>query len=344
MPAQLSVSSEEDLTNALSEPYPEDIEFASQLDGDVIVLGAGGKMGPTLVRRMKAAVDRAGTRSRIFAASRFSDESSRKEIVDAGADVISADLLDDKALYALPECRNVIHLVGMKFGSSGKQPLTWALNSYLPGRVAVRYKNARILVLSTGNVYAQVPSDSGGSKEEDPPEPVGEYAQSCLGRERIFEHFSSRNGTPVCIVRLNYAVEARYGVFLDVATKVYNGEPVSLSMGYVNTIWQGDANSVCMRALDLCDTPAEILNLTGPEVISVRKIAETFGKRFGVEPVIEGTERPTAFLSDASRCHELFGKPHVKPDEVIDLVAGWVEAGRAIHGKPTKFEVHDGRF
>lgn len=339
-----NVTGDAELSEVLSRPYEEDVAFATSLDGDVIVLGAGGKMGPTLVRRIAWAMEEAGGRHSVYAVSRFSDEEVRREVDATGAKVVSADLMDDEALFALPDCPNVIYLVGMKFGASGKQALTWALNSYLPGRVASRYADSRIVALSTGNVYPKVPVESGGATEDVAPDPVGEYAQSCLGRERVFQHFSLQNGTPICLVRLNYAVEARYGVLLDIATRVYRGEPVGLDTGYVNTVWQGDANSVCFRALGICTSPANILNLTGPEILSVREMAEEFGKRFGVEPRFEGREQQTAFLNDASTCHELFGEPKVSTDDVIDLVAVWLEQGGSTHGKPTKFEVRDGKF
>lgn len=344
MPVNLHITTEEQLADALSSPYPEDVDLAGRLDGDVLVLGAGGKMGPTLVMRIVRAFREARSPHRVVAVSRFPDEGSFRDIEDSGAVAIRADLMDDESLSRLPDCRNIIYLVGMKFGSSGQRPLTWALNAYLPGRVATRFRGSRIVALSTGNVYPKVSIASAGCTEEVEPEPVGEYAQSCLGRERIFQHFSHQDETPVCLVRLNYAVEARYGVFVDIATRVLNETPISLEMGYVNTIWQGDANSVCFRALELCAAPARILNLTGPEVLSVRDVAERFGERFGTTPRFEGSERPTAFLNDASSCHTLFGKPRVSPEEVIDLVAVWLRKGGATLGKPTKFEVHDGRF
>lgn len=344
MPSLSEIHTEQQLQQALSLPYPEDVALARRLEGDVIVLGAGGKMGPTLVRRIVLAMQEAGSSRTVFAASRFSDDASRREVEDAGAETLGVDLLENHALRDLPDCPNVIYLVGMKFGASGKLPLTWALNAYLPGRVAERYSEARIVALSTGNVYPQVPVTSGGAGEEVPPDPLGEYAQSCLGRERIFQHFSLRNGTRVCLIRLNYAVEARYGVLLDVAEKVAAGAPVSLETGFVNTIWQGDANSVCFRSLDLCSSPAEILNVTGPDVLAVRDLAERFAARFGIEVRFEGSEQPTALLSDASKCYANFGRPHVPTDEVVDLVASWIDRGGSTHGKPTKFEVRDGRF
>lgn len=344
MPTLSAARSEAQLVQILSEPYPEDVAAARRLKGDVIVLGAGGKMGPTLVRRIVLAVGEAGGSSTVFAASRFTDRGSRKEIEDAGAVAIGVDLLDEQALAELPDCPHVIYLAGMKFGASGRLPLTWAMNAYLPGRIAERYRAARIVALSTGNVYPHVAADSNGAGEDVAPEPVGEYAQSCLGRERIFQHFSERNGTPVCLIRLNYAVEARYGVLLDIAQKVVSGEPVSLETAYVNVIWQGDANSATFRALELCASPAEILNVTGPEILRVRDLAEGFAARFDVDLRVQGTERPTALLNDASGYHARLGRPKVTADEVVELVASWIERGGTTHGKPTKFEVRDGQF
>jgi nucleoside-diphosphate-sugar epimerase len=319
-----------------------DVELASRLDGDVIVLGAAGKMGPTLVRRIVRALDEAGSPHRVVAASRFTEAGSRREIEESGAEIAMADLLNDEDLAELPDCPNVIYLAGMKFGATGNRAQTWAMNAYLPGRVATRFRHARIVALSTGNVYPSVPVSSGGCTELDDLDPVGEYAQSCLGRERIFEFFSRE--TPTCLIRLNYAAEARYGVLLDIATKVHRGEPVAVDTGYVNVIWQGDANSICFRALELCSSPAAVLNLTGPEILSVRKIAETFAEKFDKKAVFSGEEQPTALLNNAARCHERFGAPRVSVDDIIGLVARWVERGGTMHGKPTKFEVRDGRF
>lgn len=337
-----------ELEDLLSAPYPEDIEFARQLDGDVIVLGAGGKMGPTLLRRVAAAIAKAEAASRLFAVSRFTEPGVQEKLEAHGIAVIRADLLDDQAcgrrLADLPRCPNVIFMAGMKFGATGNEPLTWAKNAYLPGRVAEHFRESRIVALSTGNVYPLVPVSSGGSKETDSPDPVGEYAQSCLGRERIFAYFSDRYGMPVCIIRLNYAVEARYGVLLDIARRVYSGEPVSLAMGYVNVIWQGDANSAIFRALSLCSSPAAVLNVTGSEVLSVRHLAEEFGRRFGRRAVFEGRESDTALLSNTNRCRELLGVPRVPLDWLLDLTADWLRRGCPTYSKPTKFEVRDGKF
>ena len=316
--------------------------MASRLGGDVIVLGAAGKMGPTLVRRIVRALDEAGSPHHVFAVSRFTDAGSLREIEVSGAEIVAADLLKDEDLEELPDCPNVVYLAGMKFGATGNRAQTWAMNAYLPGRVATRYRHSRIVALSTGNVYPAVPVSSGGCTEADDLDPVGEYAQSCLGRERIFEYFS--RDTPTCLIRLNYAVETRYGVLLDIATKVHRGEPVPVDTGYVNVIWQGDANSVCFRALDLCSSPATVLNLTGPEILSVRKLAESFAEKLHTKAVFSGEEQPTALLNNAARCHALFGAPRVPVERVIDLVARWVARGGPMHGKPTKFEVRDGRF
>lgn len=339
-----TITTEAALEDHLSEPYPEDVEFARSIDGDILVLGAGGKMGPTMVRRICRARDAAEKRWNIIAVSRFSTAGVREKLVAAGAQTIAADLLDEAQLAALPDCPNIIFMAGMKFGATGQEPLTWAMNTYLPGRVADRFPDSRITAFSTGNVYPLVSPDSGGSKESDPPGPVGEYAQSCLGRERVFQHFSLRNNTPVCLLRLNYAVEARYGVLLDIALRVYHEEPVSLETGYVNVIWQGDANSVAFRSLELCSSPAAILNLTGPEILSVRSIAKGFGERFGKSPKFAGKERTTALLNDASRCHHLFGPLRVSVEEVMDLIVHWIAINGKMLDKPTKFEVRDGKF
>ena len=338
----------DELEDLLSEPYPEDIEFARGLEGDTIVLGAAGKMGPTLAMRMARALASAGSKTKIFAVSRFSDEEIREKLAARGITTIRADLLDDEAcegrLADLPRCPNVIFMAGMKFGASGNEPLTWARNAYLPGRVAEHFRGSRIVVLSTGNVYPLVPVTSGGSKETDRPEPVGEYAQSCLGRERVFAYFADRYATPVCLIRLNYAVEARYGVLLDIARRVHSGEPVSVVMGRVNVIWQGDANSAVFRSLGLCAAPAETLNVTGLETLSVRRLAGEFARRLGRPEIIAGEESASALLSDASRCRALLGVPRAPLDWLLDLTADWLKRGGPTYLKPTKFEVRDGKF
>lgn len=339
-----AITTEAELSDRLSEPYPEDIDFAAELDGDVMVLGAAGKMGPTLIRRIIQASNRAGVDRTVYAVSRYSDPEDKSALESWGAETIEVDLLEEGALASLPDCENIIYMVGMKFGTSGREPQTWAINSYLPGEVARRFSESRIVVFSTGNVYPPAPVESGGCTEANETGPVGEYAQSCLGRERVFQYFSERNDTPTCLFRLNYAVEARYGVLTDIAKWVYRGEPVPLDMGYVNVIWQGDANSVCFRSLGLTDSPAAVLNVTGAKTLSVRSLAERFADRFGTDVTFEGEEQETALLNDASRCHDRLGEPKVSVDEVIELVASWIEAENPMMDKPTKFHVRSGDF
>lgn len=335
---------ENQLENLLSKPYPEDIEAVAKYKGDLIVLGAGGKMGPTLVQRAVRAFREAGRSDSVYAVSRFSDSRTAHRLEQEGAAVISADLLDEESLFSLPECPHVIYMAGVKFGTSGNEAMTWTMNSYLPGRIAQKFKESSIIAFSTGNVYPLVSIDSRGSLESDPTEPVGEYAQSCLGRERVFTYFSKRYDLPALLLRLNYAVEPRYGVLLDIGKKVFEEKPVSVQMGYVNVVWQGDANSVTLRAFPQASVPAKILNVTGPETLSVREIARKFGNLFDREPILVDTEAPTALLSDASRCHELFGQPRFSIDQVLELVAAWIEEGGRTLSKPTKFEVRNGKF
>jgi nucleoside-diphosphate-sugar epimerase len=325
------IDTEAELDEFLSRPSDADRRALADLDGDIIILGAAGKMGPSLVRRAR----RAAPAKRIHAVARSPIP---------GMETIAADLLDRRQLAALPDAPNVIFMAGRKFGSTGNEPLTWATNALLPAMVAERYSRSRIVAFSTGNVYPFVSVANGGATEETPTAPVGEYAQSALARERLFEYFSATHGTPVAVLRLNYAIELRYGVLLDIAQKVFERRPIDLTMGHVNIIWQGDGNSACLRSLALCQSPARILNLTGPETISVRSIAKQFGDRFGIEPLFEGVESDTALLSNASRLHSLLGLPSVDASEMIDLVAHWVQVGRPTWNKPTHFETRSGRF
>ena len=331
---------ERELEALLSTPEDATREMLARLPGDIAVLGAGGKMGPTLVMMLKkAAPDR-----RVYAVSRFSDRAAESRIQQAGVEVVRADLLDESALRRLPDVPIVFHLVGMKFGATGQQPLTWALNVHVPALVAQRYPNARIVALSTGNVYPLVRVDGGGSVEDDMPNPVGEYAQSCLGRERMFEYFSDRNGTAVTLVRLNYANEPRYGIIVDLTLKILQGEPVDVTMGAVNLIWQGDANNTIIRALSLAASPPTILNVTGPDLVHIRDLARRIGRVLDREPIFTGAEAETALLSNASRCFELLGRPSTSLDEMVERIVTWVSAGGRVLGKPTKYGVRDGRF
>jgi nucleoside-diphosphate-sugar epimerase len=335
------IQTESQLEEALSVPYPEDIEAARGWGGDLLIIGAGGKMGPSLARRARRSSE---GRGRVIAVSRYSDKAARAQLEDSGVATISADLLAPGAIDALPDAPNIIYMAARKFGTGQDAASTWTTNSFLPGLVARRYPKSRIVAFSTGNVYPLTPVSSGGPDESSGTGPVGEYAQSALARERVFEFFSASQGTPLALLRLNYAVELRYGVLADLAAKVAAGEPVDLSMGYVNVIWQGDANSVCLRCFSHCASPPFVLNLTGAEVLRVRDLAEGLGHRLGVRPRFTGVEAETALLSNPARCTALFGAPRIAVDQVMDWIAHWVQTGGRQLGKPTHFEVRDGRF
>lgn len=338
------IENEEQLEDWLSEPNAADIALMNRLSGDVIVLGAGGKMGPSLARRCKRAVDAAGVRKRVIAASRFSSAEARKELEAAGVETIACDLLNRDEVDRLPDCENVLYLAGRKFGSTDRTDLTWANNAIVPAYAAHRYRASRIVAFSTGNVYRFVSAVSGGSVEGDELDPRGEYAQSCLARERVFEYFSREFATPVLLFRLNYAVDLRYGVLVDIARKVYDGQPVDLTVSHFNVIWQGDANSYALRSLELCQSPPRALNVTGGEIISVNQAADFFARRFHRQAVFTGQDSGVALLSDSSLCRQLLGEAEMKLEELMELVAHWIEAGGRSLNKPTKFEVVDGKF
>jgi dTDP-4-dehydrorhamnose reductase len=338
------INTEEELEEYLSRPCEADIAMMASLDGDVLILGAGGKMGPSLARLARRAADEAQMKKRIIAVARFSSENLPGELASKGIETISCDLLEPGALSKLPEVENVIFMAARKFGTTGAEHLTWAMNTYLPGLVAERYRNSRIVAFSTGNVYALRSVAQGGALESTPVVPAGEYAQSALGRERMFEYAAARWGTQVTLLRLNYAVELRYGVLVDIALAVHERRAVDLRMGLVNVIWQRDANSVCLRSLACCQSPPLVLNLTGPETLSVRYIAEEFGRRFGLEPSFTGEESPSALLSNAAKMHRMFGYPTVTPMELMDWIAHWITSQGRLLGKPTHFEVRDGSF
>lgn len=334
----------ENIYQDLLKPSPALLEDIAQLDGDILLLGVGGKMGPAMARLAKAAVDAAGIKKKITGVSRFSEPGLEEELNGLGIDTIKADLLNDAELQGLPAAKNVIYLAGQKFGTTGKEAYTWAMNTYLPGRVAEKYRDARIVVFSTGNVYPLSPVLNGGLTEEAPAAPVGEYGQSCLGRERMFQYFSSLYGTPLFIYRLNYANDVSYGVLLEIAKSVYEQKEIDLRMGHVNVIWQGDANEIAIRALLHCEAPAKTVNVTGPETVAVRWLAEEFGKRMGKAPRFTGSEQPDALLSNSAECFRLFGYPRVTLKQMIDLIAGWVMEGGKTINKPTHFQEREGKF
>ena len=338
------IEDSEQLEEVMSRPTPEVVEAMGEMTGDLLILGVGGKMGPTLAKLAKRAIDKSGSGKRVIGVSRFSSPGLQADLNQAGIETIASDLLNETELQALPEVPNVIFMAGRKFGATGNESLTWAMNTYLPGRVAEKYRNSRIVVFSTGNVYPLTPVSHGGATETHPVDPIGEYAQSCLGRERVFEHASNQFGTPVAILRLNYAIDLRYGILLDIAEKVYYENRVDVTMGAANVVWQGDANAVVLRALMHCQSPPMLLNLTGPEIVSIRWLATRFGEIFGKTPAFEGIEAETALLSNAARCHQLFGYPQITLEQMVQWVAHWVELGGMTLGKPTKFEVRDGKF
>jgi nucleoside-diphosphate-sugar epimerase len=331
----------EELDALLSEPSDATIAALRNVPGDIVVLGVGGKMGPTLARMAKRASDPG---RRVFGVSRFSSRGLPAQLASWGIEPIEADLLDRAVYGRLPDAPNVVYMAGMKFGTSGQESLTWAMNAHLPALVCERYASSRIAAFSTGNVYALTPAASRGSRESDPPAPIGEYAMSCLARERIFEHFSRTRGTPVAVLRLNYATELRYGVLVDIAQRVHAGEPVPLAMGHLNAIWQGDACAMSLRALAHASSPPFVVNIAGPDVLRVRALAEALGARLGKPVRFDGAEAPDALLSDSRRACDLFGPPRVRVDQMLAWIAEWTQRGGATLGKPTHFEERSGRF
>jgi nucleoside-diphosphate-sugar epimerase len=334
----------EHLEDLLSMPTEGVIQAMARIEGDLIVLGASGKMGPTLTRMARRASDAAGVRRRILGVARFASDDQAAQLAALDIEVVRCDLLDPVQLDRLPEVPNVVFLTGMKFGTTGQEAMTWAVNSFLPGLVSRKFHRSRIVALSTGNVYGLTPVDGGGSRETDPPDPRGEYALSCLGRERVFEHFSRELDIPMALIRLNYATEMRYGVLVDLARKVEAGEPIDLAMGYLNAIWQADASAMTLCALEQVAVPPTVLNITGPERLVVREVAEEFGRLLGREVTFRGVEAPDALLSDSRRATGLFGPPRIDTVRMIRWIADWVGRGDQSLGKPTHFEVRDGQF
>ncbi len=339
-----TVADIDQLDDLLSEPTPLTVETLAKLDGDLLLLGVGGKMGPTLARMARRALDQAGSRRRVIGVARFSNPAHKDRLQQHGIETIRCDLLDPAYLERLPDAANVLFMTGMKFGSTGQEALTWAMNCHLPALVAQRFRRSRIVAFSTGNVYGLSKPADGGSRETDTLQPQGEYAMSCVGRERIFEHFSRALGTPMAILRLNYATELRYGVLVDVAQRVWTGEPVPLAMGHLNALWQGDANAMALCAFARVSSPPFVVNLAGPETLSVRRVAEEFGRLLDRTVTFAGTEAPDALLSNGQLGHQLFGKPRVTAPRMIAWIADWVRRGGLSLDKPTHFESRDGRF
>lgn len=334
----------EELEDLLSRPTPAVIETMRRLEGDIAFLGAGGKIGPTLARMARRASDAAGVPRRVLAVARFSTPSLRERLQSWGIETIACDLLERDQLACLPRVPNVFYLAAMKFGTTGQEAMTWAMNTYLPGMVCEHLRPARLVAYSTGNVYPLVPVGRGGSVETDPLEPVGEYGMSCLGRERIIAYFSQKLDIPAALLRLNYAQEPRYGILVDIARPVLAGHPVDVTMGYFNAIWQGDSNAMTLRAIEHVSVPPRAINVAGPEELSVRRVAEQFGRLFGRPVTLTGSEAPDALLSNGRLGYELLGRPVVEPDQMIRWIADWLIRGQPVYDRPTKFQARDGKF
>ncbi len=338
------IETEEQIENIMTTPSDDLIKTMSSIDGDIIVLGCAGKMGPTMTKLAKKAVDAGNINKKVIGVDRFIAPQFKKDFSKLGIQSIECDMLDKKAFSALPDSENVIYMAGMKFGSSDAISITWALNTFLPTVVAEKYKESRITAFSSGNIYHLTPVLHGGAGENNTPNPFGDYAQSVLGRERMFEYFSLKNGTKITIARLCYAVDLRYGILLDVAQKVMSKQPIDLTMGTVNVIWQGDANEQILRTLSLASSPATVINITGPELISLRWLAKRFSTFMGVSPIFECNESETALVFNASKAHGIFGYPKVPLEQIIQWVAYWVMKGGRTLNKPTHFETRDGKF
>ncbi|MBE0623206.1 MAG: NAD-dependent epimerase/dehydratase family protein [Burkholderiales bacterium] len=325
----------------MSTPAPALVADLERLSGDILILGVGGKMGPTLARLAK----RAAPGKRVIGVARFSEPGLRDKLQAWGVECIACDLLEREQIERLPKCENLVFMAGRKFGSSGREDLTWAMNVMVPAQVAEAFRASRIVAFSTACVYPYVEVASGGATEAVPAvPPSGDYANSCVGRERMFEYFSRKHATPGRLLRLEYAIDMRYGVLHDIGRKVFSGASIDLSMGHVNVIWQGDANSMALRALGLCTSPTSALNLSGPETLSVRALAEAFGERFQRQPVYTGKEAGTAWLVNCAEAQRLLGRPEVALDTMIAWQADWIERGGASLGKDTHFDSRDGKY
>ncbi len=332
--------SEEMLDEFMSRPSEALIRDLEAVDGDIMVVGVGGKMGPTLARMAKRAVPN----RRVIGVARFSDNEVKSYLETNGVETISADLLKPADIAKLPKVKNIVFMAGRKFGSAGSEDLTWAMNAYVPGMVADHFSTSRFVVYSTICVYPFAPVLHGGSKESDELGPPGEYAMSCVGRERMFRHFSLQHNTPGSIIRLSYAIDMRYGVLHDIGAKVLRGEPIDLAMGHVNVIWQGDACAQSLRTLRHGAVPTRPFNITGPETLSIRALALAFGERFGKAPILQGEERPTAWIADTNLAEGLYGYPEVPVSRMVDWTADWLARDMGSYGKATHFEVRSGTY
>jgi nucleoside-diphosphate-sugar epimerase len=339
-----SPQTEEELEEILSRPTEAVVETLSRLKGDFLLLGVSGKIGPSLARMVRRGLDASGSNARVYGVARFRSPDLEARLRADGIETVRADLTDRDAVRRLPAAENAVFMAGYKFGAAANPEHTWATNVLVPAGVAEAFRGQRMLVFSTGCVYPVVPVSSSGSREEDPLEPMGEYANSCVGRERVFGWYARQMGYDLAVVRLNYAVDLRYGVLVDIARKVRNRQPIDVTMGFANVIWQRDANAIFIRALAEASSPPFVVNVTGPEAFSVRDVARRFGQAFGVEPVFTGLEEDTALLSDVSKANRVFGEPPVKVDTLVTWVAEWMKRGGPTLDKPTHYEVRNGRY
>ncbi|PJB66324.1 MAG: epimerase [Armatimonadetes bacterium CG_4_9_14_3_um_filter_58_7] len=330
---------EQELMAQMTTPSEKVRDAVASMDGEVMILGVGGKMGPTIAELLM----KSGAKE-VIGVSRFPKPGPQEYLDRVGVTTVKCDLLERDGLAKLPDVPNIILAAGFKFGATGKESLPWAMNTLLPGEVMQRFRNSRVVYISSGNVYRFTTIASGGASETDPVDPIGEYAQSRLGGERAVEFYADRHSTPSTIVRLFYSTELRYGIICDVVGKVFKRQPLNVTMGHVNQIWQGDAASYIAQCFPLCDSPAKTINLTGPEVLSVRDTARRAGELMGIEPVIEGQESATALLGNSTQIMDMMGQPAVSIDTIIQWASWWIEHGGTSLGKPTKFEVRDGRF
>jgi nucleoside-diphosphate-sugar epimerase len=338
------IEDEAALERLLAEPTDGVVKTMRRIDGDVMLLGAGGKMGPSMARMIQRASAIAGIGRQVFCVSRFENSALPAQLQAEGFDVIRCDLLDSRQVAKLPQAANIVYLAGMKFGATGQEPRTWAMNALLPAIICQKFSECRIIAFSTGNIYGLAPVASGGSRETDEPAPVGEYAMSCLGRERVFEYFGSALNTPIVLNRLNYACDLRYGVLVDLAHRVWHRQPIDLATGYFNTIWQGDANAMALQTFVHASRPPFVINITGPELLSVREVCDQFGRLMDRSPIFVGTETSTALLGNAEQACALLGRPRVTADCLVAWVADWTMRDNPTHGKPTRFESRDGKF
>ena len=335
---------EAELDDLLAVPYQQCIDMMTRIKGDIMILGIAGKMGITLGLMAKRAIEAAGVDKKVYGVARFSNPEAKTQLEEAGIICLSCDLLDRQAIQELPRIENILYMAGRKFGTNGSEHLTWAMNAMVPYNVIEHFTTSRIVAFSTGCVYPLVTVEEGPCDEDQAPAPIGEYAQSCLARERVFQYAAKERHIPVCLYRLNYAIDLRYGVLHDIAQQIAQGEPVNDSVPYTNIIWQGDANNHALLCLEHCSCPANVMNVTGPETLETKYLAEDLAKHLGKPLKFLGKQQDRSYLNDASRAIHEFGATTIKPETLIEWQARWIKGGNTSLGKPTHFEVNTGSF